>query len=120
MVATDSRSLRVVGVFIFVGVWTSALTCLAQVPADVGQVWKTYDIGPFVKQAGAGSEKHVVDWVLQETGYAAWHGASPASLSATPEKLSCFHTPEMQRGSRRSWGDSWPMPTRLTVSACGC
>ncbi len=67
-----------------------------QVPADVGQVWKTYDIAAFVKQAGAGSEKQVVDWVLQETGYAAWHGASPASLSATPEKLSCFHTPEMQ------------------------
>lgn len=68
----------------------------AQVPADVGQVWKTYDIAAFVKQAGAGSEKQVVDWVLQETGYAAWHGASPASLSATAEKLSCFHTPEMQ------------------------
>jgi len=67
-----------------------------QVPADVGQVWKTYDIAAFVKQAGAGSEKQVVDWVLQETGYAAWHGANPASLSATPEKLSCFHTPEMQ------------------------
>jgi hypothetical protein len=68
----------------------------AQVPADVGQVWKTYDIAAFVKQAGAGSEKQVVDWVLQETGYAAWHGASPASLSATADKLSCFHTPEMQ------------------------
>ena len=68
----------------------------AQVPADVGQVWKTYDIAAFVRQAGAGSEKQVVDWVLQETGYAAWHGASPASLSATAEKLSCFHTPEMQ------------------------
>lgn len=68
----------------------------AQVPADIGQVWKTYDIAPFVRQAGPGTERHVVDWVLQETGYAAWHGASPAALSATPEKLSCFHTPEMQ------------------------
>lgn len=68
----------------------------AQVPSDAGQVWKTYDIAPFVAAAGAGSEKHVVDWVLQETGYAAWHGASPASLSAGPEKLACFHVPEMQ------------------------
>jgi hypothetical protein len=68
----------------------------AQVPADIGQVWKTYDIAPFVQQAGPGSERFVVDWVLQETGYAAWHGASPASLSATPDKLACFHVPEMQ------------------------
>lgn len=68
----------------------------AQVPADAGQVWKTYDIAAFVKQAGAGGERHVVDWVLQETGYPAWHGASPASLSADAERLSCFHVPEMQ------------------------
>jgi len=68
----------------------------AQVPADIGQVWKTYDIAPFVQTAGAGSQRHVVDWVLQETGYASWHGAHPASLSATEEKLSCFHVPEMQ------------------------
>ena len=96
MIVATPRSPRLVAVFIVVVVWASALACLAQVPADVGQVWKTYEIGTFVKQAGAGSEKHVVDWVLQETGYTAWHGASPASLSATAEKLSCFHTPEMQ------------------------
>jgi hypothetical protein len=74
----------------------ASLPVQGQVPADIGQVWKTYDIAPFVQQAGAGSERYVVDWVLQETGYAAWHGASPAALSATPEKLSCFHTPDMQ------------------------
>lgn len=68
----------------------------AQVPANAGQVWKTYDIGPFVKQAGQGSQRHVVDWVLQETGYPAWHGASPSSLSADADTLSCFHVPEMQ------------------------
>lgn len=67
-----------------------------QVPADVGQVWKTYDISPFVKQAGPGSQRYVVDWVLQETGYPAWHGTSPASLSADGETLSCFHVPDMQ------------------------
>lgn len=74
----------------------AAARASAQVPADSGQVWRTYDIAPFVAVAGAGSERHVVDWVLQETGYAAWHGASPASLSAGPEKLACFHVPEMQ------------------------
>ncbi|MFM7205163.1 MAG: hypothetical protein ACKO4T_00620 [Planctomycetaceae bacterium] len=81
------------------------LTCLlvaaarpasAQVPAAAGQVWKTYDISAFVSKAGAGAERHVVDWILQETGYPAWHGATPSSLSATADTLSCFHDPEMQ------------------------
>lgn len=72
-------------------------TCAAaQVPSDNGQVWKTYDIARFVAAAGPGSERHVVDWVLQETGYPAWHGTHPASLSADAEKLSCFHVPDMQ------------------------
>jgi polyphosphate kinase len=60
----------------------AAAPAAAQVPADAGQVWKTYDIGPFVKAAGPGSEKHVVDWVLQDTGYASWHGGIPAVLTA--------------------------------------
>lgn len=68
----------------------------AQVPADAGQVWKTYDISPFVKQAGPGSQKHVVDWVLQDTGYSSWHGDTVASLSADETSLKCYHTPAMQ------------------------
>jgi len=68
----------------------------AQLPNDAGQTWKTYDLEPFVKTAGAGSERHVVEWILQETGYPAWHGTIPASLSAGDGKLSCYHTPEMQ------------------------
>ena len=67
-----------------------------QLPADSGQTWKSHDISPWVQQAGAGSQKHIVDWVLQETGYAAWHGATPASLSADEETLRSFHVPEMQ------------------------
>jgi len=74
----------------------SAETLHAQLPADDGQVWKTYDISPFVMQAGAGSQKHVVDWVLQETGSPQWHGDTVASLSADGSLLRCFHTPEMQ------------------------
>jgi hypothetical protein len=87
---------RDVAVVVLIATAAAGIPLSAQVPADIGQVWKTYDIAPFVRQAGPGGEKHVIDWVLQETGYAAWHGASPASLSATPEKLSCFHTPDMQ------------------------
>jgi hypothetical protein len=68
----------------------------AQIPTAAGQVWQTYDIAPFVAVAGPESEKHVVDWILQETGYPAWHGSVPAALSGAEGRLSCFHTPEMQ------------------------
>jgi hypothetical protein len=74
----------------------AAAPAAAQPPADAGQVWKTHDIRPFTSRAGPGSERHVIDWVLQDTGYAAWHGATPAALSATPDAVSCFHVPEMQ------------------------
>lgn len=67
-----------------------------QLPADAGQVWKTYDIRPFVTVAGTGSQKHVVDWVLQDTGYASWHGPTVASLTADESAVKVFHTPEMQ------------------------
>jgi hypothetical protein len=68
----------------------------AQLPSDAGQVWKTYDISPFVRLAGPGSQRHVVDWVLQETGYANWHGDVVASLSADESSLKCYHAPAMQ------------------------
>ena len=68
----------------------------AQLPADDGQVWKTFDISPFVERAGPGSQRHVIDWVLQETGSPQWHGDTVASLSADAFKLRCFHKPDMQ------------------------
>ena len=68
----------------------------AQVPAAAGQVWKTYDIAPFVRAAGPGGQRHVVDWVLQDTGSQQWHGEVVAALSADATTLTCFHTPAMQ------------------------
>jgi hypothetical protein len=73
-----------------------AAAAVGQIPATSDQVWKTYDIAAYVKQAGEGSQRHVVDWILQETGYPAWHGDAPASLSADSQTLSCFHGPAMQ------------------------
>lgn len=93
-----------------------------QIPAADGQTWKQYDIAPFVKMAGAGSQRHVVDWILQETGYPAWHGAVPASLSADGETLSCFHVPEMQARVEEIVGrfvDSAAVPHRFTVRVLG-
>ncbi len=64
--------------------------------ADGGQVMQSYDISPFVEQAGPGSQKLVVDWVLQETGYSAWHGTQLAAIAADEKSLRCFHVPSMQ------------------------
>lgn len=54
----------------------------ANLPADAGQVWKTYDITPFVNRVGPGSQKHIVDWILQDSGYATWHGSTVAAMGA--------------------------------------
>jgi len=97
-------------------------TGLAQMPATAGQVWKTYDISAYVKQAGEGSQRHVVDWILQETGYPAWHGDNPASLSADGQALACFHGPEMQARVEEIVGrfvDDAATPHRFSVRVLG-
>ena len=94
----------------------------AQLPTDAGQTWKTYDLGPFVAAAGPESEKHVVEWILQETGYPAWHGGIPTSLSAADGKLSCFNTPEMQARVAdivQRFVDEAAAPHRFTVRVFG-
>ena len=94
----------------------------AQVPAAAGQVWKSHDIAPFVRATGTGSQRHVVDWILQETGYQAWHGGMPACLSADAESLACFHTPEMQEqvgGIVARFVGEAGAPHRFTVQVLG-
>lgn len=71
--------------------WTAS-----DLQADGGQVMQSYDISPFVEQAGPGSQKLVVDWVLQETGYSAWHGTQLAAIAADEKSLRCFHVPSIQ------------------------
>jgi hypothetical protein len=105
-----------------VAMLASARAAPAQIPAGGGQVWKTYAIGPFVTQAGEGSQRYVVDWILQETGYPAWHGATPASLSADAVQVSCFHTPEMQAKVEdvvARFVDEADTPHRFTVRVLG-
>jgi hypothetical protein len=97
-------------------------TAGGQMPATAGQVWKTYDISAYVKQAGEGSQRHVVDWILQETGYPAWHGDTPASLSADGQSLACFHGPEMQARVEEIVGrfaDGAATPHRFSVRVLG-
>ena len=84
------------GIAVLVAALVGPVSLHSQLPAADGQVWKTYDIGPFVALAGPGSQRHVVDWVLQETGSPQWHGDTVASLSADASELRCFHRPDIQ------------------------
>ncbi len=67
-------------------------------PNDAGQVWRDYEIRPYTARV-AGEPKpqqRLVDWILRETGYEAWHGETVGILNANRETLSVYHTPAMQ------------------------
>lgn len=70
----------------------------ATLPNEHGQVWREYDIGRYTLRATATErpEQAVIDWILRETGYEAWHSEPLAILSATARTLTVYHTPQMQ------------------------
>lgn len=67
-------------------------------PNDAGQVWREYDISPYTLRVTTTNrpEQAIVDWILRETGYEAWHGEPLGLLSATRRSLRVYHTPQMQ------------------------
>jgi hypothetical protein len=65
-------------------------------PREHGQVWRDYIISPYTSRVpGEKPEQAIVDWVLRETGYEAWHSEPFGTLNATRDKLRVYHTPEM-------------------------
>jgi hypothetical protein len=69
-----------------------------KLPDDQGQVWREYDIRPYTLRVTSTNrpEQAIVDWILRETGYEAWHSEPVGLLSANRETLRVYHTPEMQ------------------------
>ncbi len=67
-------------------------------PRKHGQIWREYDISPYTLRVTSTNrpEQAVVDWILRETGYEAWHSQPLGILSATPRVLRVYHTPQMQ------------------------
>jgi hypothetical protein len=67
-------------------------------PNTHGQVWREYDISPYTLRVTSTNrpEQAIVDWILRETGYEAWHGDPLGVLSATSRTLRVYHTPDMQ------------------------
>ncbi len=67
-------------------------------PNEHGQVWREYDISPYTVRVTTTNrpEQAIVDWILRDTGYEAWHGEPLGVLSANRRSLRVYHTPEMQ------------------------
>lgn len=67
-------------------------------PNQHGQVWREYDISPYTLRvtSTARPEQAVVDWILRETGYEAWHSEVVSLLCPDQRVLRVYHTPEMQ------------------------
>ena len=67
-------------------------------PNEHGQVWREYDITPYTLRnaSAAHPEQAIVDWILRETGYEAWHATPVGLLSADRKVLRVYHTPQMQ------------------------
>lgn len=67
-------------------------------PNKDGQVWREYDISPYTARVTSTNrpEQALVDWILRETGYEAWHSNVVSVLSADARVLRVYHTPEVQ------------------------
>ncbi|NOY40840.1 MAG: hypothetical protein GXP26_03245 [Planctomycetes bacterium] len=65
-------------------------------PNEHGQIWREYDISPYTSRIKNSThpEQAIVDWILRETGYEAWH-STPVLLSADRRVLRVYHTPQM-------------------------
>jgi hypothetical protein len=61
-------------------------------------VWREYDISAYTSRITSTNrpEQAIVDWILRETGYEAWHSETVAVLSADRRALRVYHKPETQ------------------------
>jgi hypothetical protein len=67
-------------------------------PNEDGQVWRTYDISPYVAQIRdvKKPQQAIVDWILRETGTDLWFHEPLGILSSTDDAILVYHTPEIQ------------------------
>ena len=71
---------------------------ISSLPSDAGQVWKEYDISAYSARVTSTKQPQqaIVDWILRETGYEAWHSEPLGILTANNRTLKVYHTPAMQ------------------------
>lgn len=63
-----------------------------------GRLWREYDISTYTSRFSPADkpEEAVRHWILAETGEQTWLGSEVASLSITPQRVTAYHTPEVQ------------------------
>ncbi|MGC4007339.1 MAG: hypothetical protein QM811_31120 [Pirellulales bacterium] len=90
-------------------------------PNGQRQVWREYDLTPFTQRNPEilRPESVVVDWILRETGYEAWHGDVLSILSAMRRRCACITRPRCNRWSTRSSIGSSIRTRPATRTACG-
>ncbi len=77
---------------------TTVTQRLDKLPNSAGQVWREYDITPYTSRINNSEnpQQAIIDWVLKETGTEMWFNQPLGVLSATPNQLYVYHTPEIQ------------------------
>lgn len=67
-------------------------------PNNDGQLFRQYDLKPYLENLSADSnaEQAILDWILRETGSAAWSRGPISILNARGGVLTVYHTAEMQ------------------------
>jgi hypothetical protein len=70
-----------------------------KLPNDQGQVWREYDISSYTARVTNTKQPQqaIIDWILRETGYEAWHSDAVSVLNADRQTLRVYHTPDVQR-----------------------
>lgn len=93
-----------------------------QLPRTHGQIWRTYDLSPYVDSIRnvAKPEQAVLDWVLRDTGTDVWFSQPFGLLSMEAKSLHVYHTPAMHETVKqvvdrlnRSRGESYQVHVRL-------
>lgn len=71
-------------------------------PNDGGQIWREYDITPYTLHVTSTNrpEQAIVDWVLRETGYDAWHSDPLGILCERPHIARLSHAANAGSGFR--------------------
>jgi hypothetical protein len=67
-------------------------------PNDAGQIWKEYDISSYSARVTNTKQPQqaIIDWILRETGYEAWHSEPMGILTGNSRAIRVYHTPAMQ------------------------
>jgi len=68
-------------------------------PNSAGQIWRQYDLSSYTAQVRDVDkpEQAIIDWILRETGTDLWFNEPLGILSAGPDKLLVYHTPQVQQ-----------------------